>query len=115
MDEDFFDHVMKLNMNTVFLATQAVVPHMPAGSAIVNLASLAGRDGGGGGALDVAAGVTQVVRGDGDVEVEGLGVGDVEGLLVGETAGERADEKGRSEEDGEGADGTRHVGTPKVV
>jgi len=42
MDEDFFNHVMSLNMNSTFLATQAVVPHMPAGSAIVNLASLAG-------------------------------------------------------------------------
>lgn len=50
MDEDFFNHVMSLNMNSTFLATQAVVPHMPAGSSIVNLASLAGRDGGGGGA-----------------------------------------------------------------
>lgn len=50
MDEDFFNHVMTLNMNSTFLATQAVVPHMPAGSSIVNLASLAGRDGGGGGA-----------------------------------------------------------------
>ncbi len=50
MDEVFFNHVMTLNMNSTFLTTQAVVPHMPAGSAIVNLASLAGRDGGGGGA-----------------------------------------------------------------
>ena len=50
MDEDFLNQVMALNMNSVFLATQATVPHMPAGSSIVNLASLAGRDGGGGGA-----------------------------------------------------------------
>lgn len=50
MDEDFLNHVMALNVNSTFLATQAVVPHMPAGSSIVNLASLAGRDGGGGGA-----------------------------------------------------------------
>lgn len=50
MDEAFLNHVMTLNVNSTFLATQAVVPHMPAGSAIVNLASLAGRDGGGGGA-----------------------------------------------------------------
>lgn len=50
MDEDFLNHVMSLNMNSTFLATQAVVPHMPKGSSIVNLASLAGRDGGGGGA-----------------------------------------------------------------
>lgn len=50
MDEAFFNKVMFLNVNSTFLATQAVVPHMPSGSAIVNLASLAGRDGGGGGA-----------------------------------------------------------------
>jgi len=54
MDEDFFNHVMGLNMNSTFLATQAVVPHMPKGSSIVNLASLAGRDGGGGGAIAYA-------------------------------------------------------------
>ena len=50
MDEDFLNHVMALNVNSTFLATQAVVPYMPTGSSIVNLASLAGRDGGGGGA-----------------------------------------------------------------
>ena len=49
MDEDFFNHVMSLNMNSTFLATQAVVPHMPKGSSIVNLASLAGQNGGGNG------------------------------------------------------------------
>ncbi|MGB5166328.1 MAG: 3-oxoacyl-ACP reductase family protein [Woeseiaceae bacterium] len=50
MDEDFFDQVMKLNLNSTFLATKAVRPHMVSGSAIVNVASLAGRDGGGPGA-----------------------------------------------------------------
>ena len=50
MDEEFFNHVMQLNVTSTFLATQAVVPHMGSGAAIVNLASLAGRDGGGGGA-----------------------------------------------------------------
>ncbi|WP_409433971.1 SDR family NAD(P)-dependent oxidoreductase [Litorimonas sp. RW-G-Af-16] len=50
MDEAFFNQVMHLNMNSTFLAMQAVVPHMPKGSAVVNMASLAGRDGGGGGA-----------------------------------------------------------------
>jgi 3-oxoacyl-[acyl-carrier protein] reductase len=50
MDEDFFNFVMKLNLNTAFLATKAVVPHMPAGSSIINFASQAGRDGGGPGA-----------------------------------------------------------------
>lgn len=50
MDEEFLNHVMALNVNSTFLTTQAVVPHMPTGSSIINLASLAGRDGGGGGA-----------------------------------------------------------------
>ena len=50
MDEDFFNFLMQLNMTSTFLATKATVPHMPQGSAIVNLASQAGRDGGGPGA-----------------------------------------------------------------
>ena len=50
MDEEFFNYVMQLNVTSTFFATQAVVPHMDKGGAIVNLASLAGRDGGGGGA-----------------------------------------------------------------
>lgn len=50
MDEEFFNYVMQLNATSTFLATQSVVPHMPEGSAIVNLASQAGRDGGGPGA-----------------------------------------------------------------
>ncbi len=47
MDEDFLNFLMRLNLNTVFLATKAVVPHMTAGGSIVNFASQAGRDGGG--------------------------------------------------------------------
>lgn len=50
MDEAFFNHVMQLNLTSTFLATRAAVPFMTSGSAIVNLASIAGRDGGGGGA-----------------------------------------------------------------
>lgn len=50
MDEDFFNFLMQLNMTSTFLATKAAVPHMGEGSAIVNFASLAGRDGGGPGA-----------------------------------------------------------------
>jgi len=50
MDEEFFNYVMQLNATSTFLVTKAVVPHMPEGSAIVNLASQAGRDGGGPGA-----------------------------------------------------------------
>ncbi len=54
MDDEFFDHVMRLNVTSTFMASQAVIPHMGAGSAIVNLASLAGRDGGGPGAAAYA-------------------------------------------------------------
>lgn len=50
MDEEFWDLVVNLNLKTVFLATKATLPYMPAGSSIINFSSLAGRDGGGPGA-----------------------------------------------------------------
>jgi len=50
MDVEFFEYLMRLNVTSTFLTMKAVVPHMSAGSAVVNLASLAGRDGGGPGA-----------------------------------------------------------------
>jgi 3-oxoacyl-[acyl-carrier protein] reductase len=50
MDEAFFDHVMDLNLKSAFLVTKAALPQLAKGSAIVNVASLAGRDGGGPGA-----------------------------------------------------------------
>ena len=50
MDVDFFENLMRLNVTSAFLTCKAVVPHMDAGSAIVNFASQAGRDGGGPGA-----------------------------------------------------------------
>jgi 3-oxoacyl-[acyl-carrier protein] reductase len=55
MDTDFFDHVMALNFRSAFLVTKAVLPHLGQGSAIVNLSSLAARDGGGPGATVYAA------------------------------------------------------------
>ena len=54
MDVEFFDHVMALNVRSVFLATQQAASRMKAGGAIVNIASQAGRDGGGGGAAAYA-------------------------------------------------------------
>ena len=51
MDEAFWDQVMALNLKSVFLMSQAALPHFADGGAIVNLSSLAARDGGGGGAL----------------------------------------------------------------
>ena len=50
MDEAFWDHLMDLNLKSVFMMHKAAVPHMASGATIVNLASQAGRDGGGGGA-----------------------------------------------------------------
>ena len=54
MDEAFFEGVMKLNVTSTFLMTKCVVPHMGDGSSIINLASQAGRDGGGPGAAAYA-------------------------------------------------------------
>jgi 3-oxoacyl-[acyl-carrier protein] reductase len=55
MTEAFWDEVFALNTKSTFLVTQAVVPLMTNGGAIVNMASLAARDGGGGGALAYSA------------------------------------------------------------
>lgn len=55
MDEEFVNFLFKLNFNTMFLVTKAVVPHMPAGSSIINFASQAARDGGGAGASAYAS------------------------------------------------------------
>ena len=66
MDDEFVHRIMQLNFLSVFLATKAVVPHMPPGSSIVNVASQAGRDGGGGGASAYATAkgaVTTFTRG----------------------------------------------------
>jgi 3-oxoacyl-[acyl-carrier protein] reductase len=54
MDEAFFDRVLELNLKSTFLVTKAALPHLGEGSAIVNLSSLAARDGGGGGAAAYA-------------------------------------------------------------
>jgi 3-oxoacyl-[acyl-carrier protein] reductase len=50
MDADFWDTVMSLNVKSAFLTTKYVSALMPAGSAIINFSSQAGRDGGGFGA-----------------------------------------------------------------
>jgi len=50
MDEEFLEHVLRLNVTSTFLTTQCVIPHMAEGGSIVNFASQAGRDGGGPGA-----------------------------------------------------------------
>lgn len=55
MDQKFFEQVMRLNVTSTFLTTRYVVPHMKNGGSIVNLASQAGRDGGGPGAAAYAS------------------------------------------------------------
>lgn len=55
MDEAFWNEVIGLNLTSVFLVTKAALPHMADGGAIVNLSSLAARDGGGGGAIAYSA------------------------------------------------------------
>src|SRR5437868_3732678 len=55
MDGAFWDAVFALNTKSTFLVTQAVAPLMTNGGAIVNMASLAARDGGGGGAIAYSA------------------------------------------------------------
>ncbi len=54
MDEAFFNHVLQLNVTSTFLLTKAVVEKMSNGGSIVNIASQAGRDGGGPGAAAYA-------------------------------------------------------------
>lgn len=56
MDEAFFDDVMDLNLKSAFLTTKAALPYLGKGASIINIASLAGRDGGGPGASVYAAG-----------------------------------------------------------
>lgn len=66
MDEQFFDKVMDTNFKSVFLTCQSIIPLMPAGGVIINLSSLAARDGGGPGATIYAASkgaVTTFTRG----------------------------------------------------
>jgi 3-oxoacyl-[acyl-carrier protein] reductase len=55
MDEAHWHKVMNLNTTSYFLLVQAAVPHMKNGGAIVGLASQAGRDGGGPGAVPYGA------------------------------------------------------------
>ncbi|HEY0306705.1 MAG TPA: SDR family oxidoreductase [Acidobacteriaceae bacterium] len=54
MDDAYWETVMNLNVRSLFAMTQAALPLMSNGGAIVNFASLAGRDGGGGGSIAYA-------------------------------------------------------------
>lgn len=55
MDLDHWNRVMDLNATSFLHAVKAVLPHMGQGGSIVGLASQAGRDGGGPGAVAYAA------------------------------------------------------------
>lgn len=54
MDLTHWNAVMDLNLTSTFMMTQACLPLMGKGGSIINLASLAGRDGGGPGAVAYA-------------------------------------------------------------
>ena len=55
MDIDHWNTVMDLNATSFLRMAKAVVPHMSSGGSIIGLASQAGRDGGGPGAVAYAA------------------------------------------------------------
>ena len=55
MDQAFIESVITINLTSVLLVTRAALPHMNDGGAIVNLSSLAARDGGGAGSVVYAA------------------------------------------------------------
>jgi 3-oxoacyl-[acyl-carrier protein] reductase len=55
MDDAFWDYVLALNVKSVFAMTQAALALMNDGGAIVNVASQAGRDGGGPGGIAYGA------------------------------------------------------------
>ncbi len=67
MSDEHWRKVIDVNMTTAFYASRAVIPYMNAGwGRIVNMSSLAGRDGGGAGAVAYAAakaGVAGFTRG----------------------------------------------------
>jgi 3-oxoacyl-[acyl-carrier protein] reductase len=55
MDEKFIDDLIAINFKSMLLVTKAALPQMNDGGAIVNLSSLAARDGGGPGSMVYAA------------------------------------------------------------
>lgn len=55
MEVAHWDAVMDLNLKSIFLMIKACLPHMSENSTIVNLASQAGRDGGGPGSVAYAS------------------------------------------------------------
>lgn len=54
MDLAHWNEVMDLNLTSAFFMVRACLPHLRSGGSIINMASLAGRDGGGPGAVAYA-------------------------------------------------------------
>lgn len=53
-DLEHWNTVMDLNVTSIFMTVKATLPHFRSGGTIINMASLAGRDGGGPGAVAYA-------------------------------------------------------------
>ncbi|MGJ8679339.1 SDR family NAD(P)-dependent oxidoreductase [Paraglaciecola sp.] len=66
MSNEHWDNVMDVNLKSLFMMCNAVIPHLSAGSSIVTFSSQAARDGGGPGSVAYAASkgaVTSFTRG----------------------------------------------------
>lgn len=55
MSDDHWDHVLRLNLSSMFYCVRAALGHMPRDGRIVNISSMASRDGGGRGAVAYAS------------------------------------------------------------
>jgi 3-oxoacyl-[acyl-carrier protein] reductase len=55
IDDSLIDDVFDLNVRSVIAACQAAIPHLSAGSTIINVGSIAGNDGGGAGSAIYAS------------------------------------------------------------
>jgi len=61
MTDDHWHNVMNVNISSAFYCTRAVLPYMPDGGSIVNMSSLAGRNGGGNGTAPYATSKAAVI------------------------------------------------------
>ncbi len=61
MPDEHWHKVMDVNVTSTFFCTRAALPHMPQGARIVNMSSLAGRNGGGVGAVAYATAKAAII------------------------------------------------------
>ncbi len=61
MTDEFWHQVIDVNLSSAFYCTRAALAYMPDGGRIVNMSSLAGRNGGGNGAVAYAASKAGVI------------------------------------------------------